>query len=61
MSEFICPSCMWQGDFEDIVLCPNCGKLCPACGEVVQRREEYDRQEAENNRDEELEERRNNE
>jgi len=55
MSEFICSSCMWQGDLDDV----SPGGECPKCQDACMDREQYDRQEAENNRDEELEERRN--
>ena len=55
MSEFICSSCMWQGDLDDV----SPGGECPKCQDACMDREQYDRQKAENNRDEELEERRN--
>lgn len=56
--EFICPSCMWQGDEPNGVNENVLFGFCPTCGEEVQDREEYDRNEADNAREAELEERR---
>lgn len=57
---YICPSCMWQGDEPDRIECPNCGQiqLCPSCSDPVMDRKEYDKAQADNNREDELEERR---
>lgn len=54
--EFICPSCMWQGDEDDAFSCSNCGdNMCPKCGEALMDRKEYDRNEANNAHDDDLE------
>ena len=51
--ELICPSCMWQGDDYEYH-----GGECPNCQGELMAREEWDEEQAINNRDDELEERR---
>lgn len=46
--EFICPSCMWQGDM-------MFDGECPRCHGVLMDRKEYDKAEAINSHDDDLE------
>jgi len=57
--DFICPSCMWQGDETDAFACPDCCMpMCLKCGEELLSMANYKQAQANNARDEELEERR---
>lgn len=57
--DYICPSCMWQGDEPNRRIVPYCGvvKFCPTCDDEVMDRKEYDQNEGDNAREDELEER----
>ncbi len=60
--EYICPTCGWQGDEEDVILC-ECGRLlCPksaiyrtVCGGTLMTIEAYREAQAQDARDAEKE------
>jgi hypothetical protein len=51
--DLVCPSCMWEGDEDDAVVCPK-------CSDRLLDYSVWAEEQAANNRDEELEEERNN-
>jgi hypothetical protein len=54
--DFICPSCLTQVDETDAFYCCPCGRiLCKKCGNVMVDFEDYQKGQAANARDDELE------